>query len=48
MGLLFAYQIFKKLAVYTSEALEAWYGLYKTGDPAYFFVLQKSTTILNA
>ncbi|MEO9029748.1 MAG: type 1 glutamine amidotransferase family protein [Ktedonobacteraceae bacterium] len=30
----FAYQIFKKLDVYTPETLEAWYGLYKTSDPA--------------
>jgi putative intracellular protease/amidase len=32
----FAYQIFKKLDVYPSEILEAWYGLFSTGDPAYF------------
>jgi len=40
----FAYHIFKKLGVYTAEALDAWYGLYKTGDPAYFFALQKLVT----
>ena len=28
----FAYQIFKKLDVYSDEALEAWFGLFKTGD----------------
>ena len=33
----FAYQIFKKLEVYDTQTLEAWYGLYTTGDPAYFF-----------
>lgn len=32
----FAYHIFKKLGVYTPEMLEAWYGLFKTGDPAYY------------
>jgi putative intracellular protease/amidase len=39
----FAYQIFKKLEVYTPQALEAWYGLNKTGDPSYFFALVKAT-----
>jgi putative intracellular protease/amidase len=33
----FAYQIFKLLGVYSPATLEAWYGLYKTGDPTYFF-----------
>jgi putative intracellular protease/amidase len=37
----FAYQIFQKLEVYTPQVLEAWYGLYKTGDPSYFFALIK-------
>jgi len=37
----FAYHIFKKLGVYDDEVLEGWYGLFKTGDPAYFFKLQK-------
>jgi putative intracellular protease/amidase len=32
----FAYQIFKRLDVYPPEMLEAWYGLFSTGDPAYF------------
>jgi putative intracellular protease/amidase len=32
----FAYHIFKKLSVYTPEMLEAWYGLFKTGDPSYY------------
>jgi putative intracellular protease/amidase len=41
----FAYHIFKKLGVYTAEVLEAWYGLYKTGDAAYFFELQKLTEL---
>jgi putative intracellular protease/amidase len=32
----FAYQIFKMLGVYNDETLEAWYGLFKTGDLSYF------------
>jgi putative intracellular protease/amidase len=32
----FAYHIFKKLGVFSPEVLEAWYGLFSTGDPAYF------------
>lgn len=35
----FAYHIFKKLGLYPAETLEAWYGLFKTGDPTYFFKL---------
>jgi putative intracellular protease/amidase len=35
----FAYQIIKKLDVYTTETLEAWYGLFKTGDAAYYGAL---------
>ena len=35
----FAYHIFKKLELYAPEMLEAWYGLFKTGDPTYFFTL---------
>ena len=44
----FAYQVLKKLEVYTPEMLEAWYGLYKTGDPSYFFTLQKLVSGPNA
>lgn len=33
----FAYQIFQKLGVYDAQTLEAWYGLYTTSDPAYFY-----------
>lgn len=36
----FAYQIFTKLALYDASSLDAWYNLYKTGDPAYFYALQ--------
>lgn len=37
----FAYHIFKELDLYDAQTLEAWYGLFKTGDPSYFFTLQK-------
>jgi putative intracellular protease/amidase len=37
----FAYQIFKKLEVYPAAVLDAWYGLFKTGDPAHFAALQQ-------
>jgi putative intracellular protease/amidase len=30
----FAYQIFKKLEVYSPQALEAWYQVYKSSDPS--------------
>lgn len=33
----FAYQIFKKLSVYKESVLEAWYGLYSTGNPTFFY-----------
>jgi putative intracellular protease/amidase len=32
----FAYEIFKVLDLYPPDALEAWYGLFKTGDPSYY------------
>ncbi|GHO46761.1 type 1 glutamine amidotransferase family protein [Ktedonospora formicarum] len=41
----FAYHILKRLEVYTPEALEAWYGLFKTGDPAYHFALMRALGI---
>jgi putative intracellular protease/amidase len=37
----FARQIFLKLGLYADDVLEAWFGLYTTGDPEYFFRLQK-------
>ncbi len=40
----FAYHIFKKLDLYDAEILEAWYGLFKTGDASYYFTLQQLTT----
>ncbi|HJV62889.1 MAG TPA: type 1 glutamine amidotransferase family protein [Albitalea sp.] len=35
----FAHEIFKQLKLYSTETLEAWYGLFKTGNPAYFGAL---------
>lgn len=35
----FAYQIFKALDLYTPEALDAWYGFFKTGDAQYLEAL---------
>jgi len=37
----FAYHIFKTLDLYDAETLEAWYGLFKTGDASYYFTLQQ-------
>lgn len=39
----FAYHIFKRLDVFDNETLEAWYMLYKTREPKYFFTLMQST-----
>jgi putative intracellular protease/amidase len=36
----FAYQIFKRLNIYSEKTLDAWLGLYKTGDIKYFLALQ--------
>lgn len=38
----FAYHIFKRLDLYKPETLDAWYGLFKTGDPAYHAAFVKS------
>jgi len=35
----FARDIFRKLDVYDDRAIDAWYGLFKTGDPEYFAAL---------
>lgn len=43
----FTYHIFKKLDVYEPPVLEAWYGLFKTGDASYYFKLQQLTTSPN-
>lgn len=44
----FAYHIFQKLEVYTPQVLDAWYGLYKTHDPAYFFALTEAAAATNS
>ncbi len=35
----FAREIFERLDVYEDKVLEAWYGLFKTGDPKYYAAL---------
>jgi putative intracellular protease/amidase len=39
----FAREIFRALDLYDDKVLEAWYGLFKTGDPSYFAALEKRT-----
>ncbi|MQA80311.1 MAG: glutamine amidotransferase [Streptosporangiales bacterium] len=39
----FARHIFAALDLYEPEILDAWYGLYSTGDPAYFGVLDAAS-----
>jgi len=39
----FAYHIFKKLDLYKPPILEAWYGLFKTGDASYYSTLEQLT-----
>lgn len=36
----FAHHILKMLDVFSAETLQAWYGLFKTGDPAHFYTLE--------
>jgi hypothetical protein len=38
----FAYHIFRRLDLYTPKTLDAWYGRFKTGDPAYYATLVQS------
>jgi len=40
----FAYHIFKCLNIYSTPALEAWYGLFKTGRAEYFGTLMKAVS----
>jgi putative intracellular protease/amidase len=40
----FAYEIFKLLDLYAAETLEAWRGLYSTGDSRYFQQLVRSAS----
>lgn len=39
----FAREIFRALDLYDEKVLDAWYGLFKTGDPSYFAALEKET-----
>jgi putative intracellular protease/amidase len=39
----FAREIFKCLGLYTEDTLEAWYGLFKTGNPAYYAALAQAS-----
>ncbi len=39
----FAGHIFKRLGVYSTDLLDSWYGLFKTGDPSYFRDLVQSS-----
>jgi len=38
----FAYHIFKKLELYSNDTLEAWLGLFKTGNPGYYAALTQA------
>jgi putative intracellular protease/amidase len=38
----FAYQVFRRLDVMTPATLEAWHGLFATGQPDYFYALMGS------
>jgi putative intracellular protease/amidase len=38
----FAYHILKRLDIYPEAVLDAWFGLFKTGDPAYFAALMSA------
>lgn len=40
----FAYHVFRRLDLYEPPVLEAWFGLFKTGDASYFFRLQELMT----
>lgn len=40
----FAQHILRKLQAYSPRVLEAWYGLFTTGDQAYFYAWQKAAT----
>lgn len=39
----FAYHVFSRLGLYRAEVLDAWRGLFKSGDPAYYAALLKAT-----
>ena len=39
----FAREIFRELALYSPEVLDAWHGLFKTGEAQYFGALMAAT-----
>ena len=38
----FSFEVIKKLNIMENSTLNAWYNLYKTNEPKYFFELMKS------
>jgi putative intracellular protease/amidase len=40
----FAYEIFKMLDLYSDDALEAWYGLFKQGDASKYYELARAAS----
>ena len=38
----FAYHIFRRLNLYRPAVLEAWFGLYKTGKPEFFYAIMQA------
>lgn len=40
----FTYHMLRALDVFTPDALEAWYSLYRTGKPEYFYALMEQVT----
>jgi putative intracellular protease/amidase len=40
----FARDVFDTLELYPKPVLEAWYGLFSTGDPKYFYALMQATS----
>jgi len=40
----FAFQIFRYLSLYSTEVLQSWYGLFKTGKPEFFAALTRAKT----
>ncbi|GHO56874.1 type 1 glutamine amidotransferase family protein [Ktedonobacter robiniae] len=47
-SLAFAYHILQKLQAYSPRVLEAWYGLFTSGDKAYFYAWQQAAAEENA
>jgi putative intracellular protease/amidase len=41
----FAFHIFRRLDLYTQQVVDAWYGLFKTGQPEYFEALMQATKV---